>query len=109
MLVFICPSCGRFGLIQTPEKAIEAACPYCGNTDLDWLSRPDLEKPKRVVGEVEGGFALGMLRSIESLAMHALNQAYDVYDSTSDSKATKDAALKEFESVLYNLSDSFAE
>ena len=44
-LVFICAGCGRFGGFEVNEREVEDACfncPHCGNSDVDWISRPDV-------------------------------------------------------------------
>lgn len=107
MFVFICPVCGRFGSIPTPDKAINAACSYCGNKDIDWVSRPDLDNPKDGISFNDETAVAAYLRAVERLALDVLGRAYDAYDSTSDSPATKLAALQEIEGKLYDLFDRF--
>lgn len=104
MLVFICASCGRFGK-QTPKEEdgeIVASCPYCGTDDFDWISRPDLDDPKKNKDEMEG--RLGM---VENLVLDIMNRAYDAYDLSGDSSATKKAAFEEFEKSLRDLFGRF--
>lgn len=101
MILFICPGCGRFGSLDAPEgDVVEVECPYCGDTDMDWMSRPDLDNPKA------GPAVDGLLRSTENLVLRIMKRAYGVYDEDAD---TKEAALHEFEDKLYDLFDKFTQ
>ena len=104
MLIFICAGCGRFGSTEakTEDGEIVASCPYCGNSDFDWISRPDLDDPKMNVDKLDG-----LLGSVEKLVMSVMNRAYDAFDLSGDSSATKTAALEEFEKTLYDLFNRF--
>lgn len=100
MLVFICASCGRFGkqVAKEEDGEIVATCPYCGNDDLDWLSRPDLDDPKTNKDKAEG-----RLGTLETLVLDVMNHVYDAYDFSclpGNSSATKTQSLEDFETTL---------
>lgn len=75
MLISLCPCCGRPGLIKTPRKGAEVECPYCGEKDLDWITRPDMDCPVSDKAET------AVLKDIERLGFKVLRLAYDIYDS----------------------------
>lgn len=104
MLVFICAGCGRFGnqVAKEEDGKIVASCPYCGSDDTDWISRPDIDDPKKNKDKVEG-----LLNEVEKLVLDIMNRAYDAYDLSSDTSATKTAALEEFKTALHDLFSRF--
>lgn len=81
MLVFLCPSCGRFGAIKIPERVEDASCTYCGNNDIDFISRPKLSKlPKEIKKSDQA-----ILRA-EAKVLELLDRAYNVYDDVNKDK-----------------------
>ena len=69
MLLFTCAGCGRVGSVETPESADEAVCVYCGNDDIDWISRPDMD-----------GDGISVIAQAERAAFAALHRLYEVHD-----------------------------
>lgn len=85
MLIFLCPSCGRFGSLETPEIASDARCVYCDNEDIDWLSRPDLDKiQKTKVTTLEERTA-----RVEKVLMSIMNYAHDMADHVGEDEKVR--------------------
>jgi len=82
MIVILCSSCGRVGMIETPESEKEIACMYCGTDDSEWMSRPDLDNPTEP------------LQQIEKSVLETLHQAYEVSDYASSDANDREAKLK---------------
>lgn len=91
MFTFLCTDCSRLGLIERPDKAVSAACPYCGNHDIDWMSRPDLDAPN-----IKADQGDEFLCTLEKLSLNVLDQVYRGYDDVSKSPEEKKAFLEEF-------------
>jgi len=78
MIIYLCPHCGRFGKLAIPEKLSDAACGYCGNEDVDFISRPDIDRANTERDKTEEETLCGI--ELEVLAL--MEKAYDIYDET---------------------------
>jgi hypothetical protein len=68
-LVFICAGCGRFGGFEVGEAEGEPFnCPHCGNSDIDWVSRPDISNGSDPIVQ------------LERAVLEKLNRAYAALD-----------------------------
>jgi hypothetical protein len=62
--------------METPVRTSDAICLYCDNSDIDWLSRPDLDKiPKTKVTTLEERTA-----RVEKVLLSIMNFAHDTAD-----------------------------
>lgn len=92
MIVFLCPSCGRLGMLEPPETDEEVACLYCGSNDLDYLSRP---------GMSEGGDEL--LPQLERKVLEVLHLVYENYDFAGVEPEEREARLRALREYLENV------
>ena len=89
MLLYMCVDCGRVGAVETPENVDDAACVYCGNEDIDWISRSDMDGPD-----------IRVLAKAERAAFAALHRLYEVYDFAGMDDAKKDDTLQAMTAIL---------
>jgi len=83
MLLYACAECGRVGAVETPDSMDKVTCAYCGDADIDWIARPDLD-----------GDNISVLARAERAALMALDHIYEVYDFVGMDEGKKEDTLQ---------------